>query len=117
MLSIDHDNRSQITRGDSAYITVNLTGLDGNPYDMVSGDMLALTVRKKAEDTSPVLLQATSDTNTIALKPAQTAQMEPGGYSYDIQLTTAAGDVFTVVGAIRQNVYFGNFIVLPEVTM
>ena len=117
MLSIDHDNRIQITRGDSAYITVSLTGLDGNSYDMVSGDMLALTVRKKAEDASPVLLQATSDTNTIVLKPAQTAQMEPGGYSYDIQLTTAAGDVFTVVGAIRQNVYFGNFIVLPEVTM
>lgn len=117
MLSIDHDNRIQITRGDSAYITVSLTGLDGNPYDMISGDMLALTVRKKAEDASPVLLQATSDTNTIVLKPAQTAQMEPGGYSYDIQLTTAAGDVFTVVGATKQSASLNNFLVLPEVTM
>lgn len=117
MLSIDYDNKIQLTKGDSAYITVSLTGLDGNPYDMVSGDMLALTVRKKAEDASPVLLQVTSDTNTIMLKPAQTAQLHPGNYSYDIQLTTAAGDVFTVVGATKQVSSLNNFVILPEVTM
>lgn len=84
---------------------------------MQAGDKLTLTVRKQAIDTSSVLLQSVSDTDTIKLAPEQTKTLASGSYSYDIQLTTIAGDVFTVAGATSTNNNLSNFVVLPEVTV
>lgn len=106
-----------LTRGDSAYITVTLKAQDGAAYTMQAGDKLTLTVRKQAIDTSSVLLQSVSDTDTIKLAPEQTKTLASGSYSYDIQLTTIAGDVFTVAGATSTNNNLSNFVVLPEVTV
>ena len=111
------NGRIMLTRGDSAYITVTLKAQDGAAYTMQAGDKLALTVRKLAIDTSVVLLQSVSDTDTIKLAPEQTEKLVPGSYSYDIQLTTVAGDVFTVAGATSTNNNLSNFVVLPEVTV
>ena len=63
-----------LTRGDSAYITVTLKAQDGAAYTMQAGDKLTLTVRKQAVDTSSVLLQSVSDSNTIKLAPEQTVE-------------------------------------------
>lgn len=106
-----------LTRGDSAYITVTLKAQDGAAYTMQAGDKLTLTVRKQAIDTSSVLLQSVSDTDTIKFAPEQTKTLASGSYSYDIQLTTIAGDVFTVAGATSTNNNLSNFVVLPEVTV
>lgn len=106
-----------LTRGDSAYITVTLKAQDGAAYTMQAGDKLTLTVRKQAIDTSSVLLKSVSDTDTIKLAPEQTKTLASGSYSYDIQLTTIAGDVFTVAGATSTNNNLSNFVVLPEVTV
>lgn len=111
------NGKIMLTRGDSAYITVTLKALDGAAYTMQAGDKLTLTVRKQAIDASSVLLQSVSDTDTIKLAPEQTKTLASGSYSYDIQLTTIAGDVFTVVGATSINSNLSNFIVLPEVTV
>lgn len=92
------NGKIMLTRGDSAYITVTLKAQDGAAYTMQAGDKLTLTVRKQAVDTSSVLLQSVSDSNTIKLAPEQTEKLASGSYSYDIQLTTVAGDVFTVAG-------------------
>lgn len=111
------NGKIMLTRGDSAYITVTLKALDGAAYTMQAGDKLTLTVRKQAIDASSVLLQSVSDTDTIKLAPEQTKTLASGSYSYDIQLTTIAGDVFTVVGATSINSNLSNFIVLPDVTV
>lgn len=111
------NGKIMLTRGDSAYITVTLKALDGAAYTMQAGDKLTLTVRKQAIDASSVLLQSVSDSNTIKLAPEQTEKLASGSYSYDIQLTTVAGDVFTVAGATSINSNLANFIVLPEVTV
>ena len=116
MLMIKNGN-IMLTRGDSAYITVTLKAQDGAAYTMQAGDKLTLTVRKQAIDTSSVLLQSVSDTDTIKLAPEQTKTLASGSYSYDIQLTTVAGDVFTVAGATSTNNNLSNFVVLPEVTV
>lgn len=97
------NGKIMLTRGDSAYITVTLKSQDGAAYTMQAGDKLTLTVRKQAVDTSSVLLQSVSDSNTIKLAPEQTEKLASGSYSYDIQLTTVAGDVFTVAGATSIN--------------
>ena len=111
------NGKIMLTRGDSAYITVTLKSQDGAAYTMQAGDKLTLTVRKQAIDTSSVLLQSVSDTDTIKLAPEQTKTLASGSYSYDIQLTTIAGDVFTVAGATSTNNNLSNFVVLPEVTV
>ena len=104
------NGKIMLTRGDSAYITVTLKSQEGSAYTMQAGDKLAV-------DTSSVLLQSVSDSNTIKLTPEQTEKLASGSYSYDIQLTTVAGDVFTVAGATSINSNLANFIVLPEVTV
>lgn len=110
------NGKIMLTRGDSAYITVTLKSQEGSAYTMQAGDKLTLTVRKQAVDTSSVLLQTESDSTQLHLLPAQTKQLTAGKYSYDIQLSTASGDVYTVVGAADTNTSLSNFTILPEVT-
>lgn len=105
-----------LTKGDSAYIDVDLTTSTGETYEMQDGDTLTLTVRQMADDTSAVLLQAESDNTQLHLTPEQTKQLSPGKYSYDIQLSTASSDVYTVVGAADTDSSLNNFMILPEVT-
>lgn len=115
MLTIKN-GRISLTRGDSAYISVTMKTQDGTAYTMQPGDKLTLTVRKFAIDTSSVLLQSVSDTDTIAIAPEQSKKLHCGSYSYDIQLNTVGGDVFTIAGATSVTNNLSNFIVLPEVT-
>ncbi len=115
MLSIKNGKIS-LTRGDSAYINVDLTTSTGEVYEMQAGDTLTLTVRRLADDTSAVLLQTESDSAQLHLLPAQTKQLSAGKYSYDIQLVTSSGDVYTVVGATNTSTILNNFTILPEVT-
>ena len=106
-----------LTRGDSAYLNFHLTTQDGEGYQLQEDDLLHLTVREQADSVYPVLLEAESTTETILLTPEQTGQLEPGKYSYDVQLQTAAGDVFTIVGAQSTSARLKNFVICPEVTV
>ena len=105
-----------LTKGDSAYIGIDLTDALGEDYEMKDGDKLTLTVRRSADALADVKLQATSDSTTIRLSPEQTGKLSAGNYSYDVQLDTAAGDRFTIVGASSTSTSLNNFIILPEVT-
>ena len=106
-----------LTRGDSAYLNFDLTTQDGEEYPLQEGDLLRLTVRAQADSSCPVLLEAESTDETILLKPEQTEQLEPGKYSYDVQLQTASGDVFTILGATGVSPRLKNFVICPEVTV
>ena len=114
----------EITRGDYRTLEVGLKDARGEPYEMREGDFLTLTVRELPEAASPVLVQVHSATNVLTFTPGDTANVEPGQYSADIQLTTADGKVITLwesvpadqrsKGKIKN---WKNFIILPEVTM
>lgn len=107
-----HDNIVEFTRGDTVNLTVNMRHTDGTPYVMQNGDTLTLSVRKAVG--SPVIIQEVSDNSAISLTADQTKQLEPGLCCYDIELKTAGGGVYTVVGitdTLRQNMR-----VWPEVT-
>lgn len=106
------DNIIKLTKGDSAVIRVEIVFENGDPYVMGTGDVLRFTVRKKP--TSDILLQVESSTNIINIPHSQTQNLEPGSCCYDIELTTASGEVFTVVG-LSDN-WATNMIVLSEVT-
>ena len=102
-----------ITKGDTGAFYVKMTKKsDGAEYILREGDKLTLTVREQVG--SPVLLRAESTTNNIRMNPSDTKNLEVGTCVYDIQLDTAEGDVFTIVGLTDESER--NMTVYPEVT-
>lgn len=86
----------KMTRGDSGRLAVDLKSSSGTPYIMREGDTLTLTVKKSVK--SEVLMQVISTTNTIYISPADSKKLTVGNCVYDIELKTASGDVFTILG-------------------
>ena len=112
------NGKIHLTRGDYAKIKCDMTDGEGTPYEMQDGDSLTLTIRKKPKDDSTILAQITSLTDEIAIQHEDTASIDPGSYSADIQLTTSDGKRFTffpdTVIATTKN--YENFVIGSEVT-
>lgn len=97
MLYID-DKTIKLTRGDTARLTVPIVNLANNgEYTMESGDILYFTVKKTAKDSDFLFQKLVTGSNSIHIKPEDTANLSFGKYKYDVQLTTATGDVYTVI--------------------
>lgn len=119
MLQIDNDC-IYITRRDDAMFRIVLK-LNGADYEMVTGDVLVLTVRNTPEESSPILAEITSESNIFSISHEDTVGIPAGSYSADIQLQQGDGKRTTVwptiVGSNRTRVHnFRNFNVMPEVT-
>lgn len=121
MLIIENDVIN-ITKGDDGAVNVNVS-VGGEAYEMAANDILTLTVREKPEAASPALITIHSlpGRSRIVIDSGATANLEPGKYSADIQLTTEDGRIHTVwpelEGSARYRVKnWGNFIIMPEVT-
>lgn len=97
-----------LTRGDSADIIVNITDANGDIYTPDVTDVIKFTLKKNCE-TSDIIIQKTLVNSVISLLPADTKDLPYGTYYFDVQLSTAAGDVYTVVSPHR-------FIIDKEVT-
>ena len=107
MFNIDNSN-VKITRGDTGIIAIVLQNKDGSAYEMQPNDVLLMTVKRNAL-TKEVLIQKQFADGQVKIEPADTDELSYGTYYYDVQLTTAAGDVFTVITPHK-------FEVMPEVT-
>lgn len=113
-----------LTKGDDGALEVaSITDAQGTEYGMQPGDTLTLTVREYPTNESPVLLSTTSPPGSkrILIRNADTANIEPGRYSADVQLTTNEGYRFTVWPMLEGSKRYRtsnlkNFIVMPEVT-
>lgn len=113
-----------LTKGDDAVLEVSSITTDGGvEYALQETDVLTLTVRALPSSESPVLIQIDSlqGSNRIVLRHEDTAEMNVGRYSADVQLTTADGKRYTiwpsVSGSGRYVVKnFNNFVIMPEVT-
>ena len=105
----------QLTRGDTARFDVDIINqVDGTPYQLQAGDVLTLTMRVRP-DSAEKSMQRTAEAGTASfyIRPEDTARLGAGQYVYDIQLTTAGGDIYTVIGPPQDRC---NFTILPEVT-
>lgn len=94
MLTISNKNIF-LTRGDTAKIALSITSAGSAAYDSTK-DRVVLTVKKSTTDKEKIL-QKTAVNDVITISHADTRNLEYGDYVYDIQLTTAAGDVYTVI--------------------
>lgn len=98
MLHIKDDGTIRLTRGDTARLTIPIINSASNSeYTMQSGDVLFFTVKKSAKDTNYLFQKKIIGANLIHIKPEDTDNLSFGKYKYDAQLTTASGDVYTII--------------------
>lgn len=98
MLKISKDNTIRLTRGDTAWLPVRITNTATNEeHPLTDKDTLTLTVRKHCLNTNACLQKTLVGENIFHIEPKDTADLAFGRYKYDVQLTTAAGDVYTVI--------------------
>lgn len=110
MLYVLEDGTIRLTRGDTARLTVDISNdLTQNFYEIQDGDVLTLTVKKTIKDTTACLQKTANSSNMLYIQPEDTSELEFRKYVYDVQLTTAAGDVYTVIEP-------STFEIMPEVT-
>lgn len=98
---VEGQNLSMV-RGDSEAITVTMRK-DDETVPFTTGDTVYFTVKAspKLPDIAlqKIVVDFTQDgAARIELKPEDTKKLTPRQYWYDIQYTSAAGDVKTIVG-------------------
>ena len=98
MLYVKDDGAIMLTRGDTARLMVPIkNSVDSDEYPIQSEDTLHFTVKKSAKEYEPLLQKVIKGSNVIHIKPEDTKGLSFGKYKYDVQLTTASGDVYTVI--------------------
>ena len=111
MLTVDKDNTIHLTRGDTARLSIDraTNAVTGKEYVFTEEDEVTLTVKKTVMDTSPAVQIRVPGGEAFHIKPENTKALAFGRYIYDVQLTTAEGDVYTVIPP-------ATFEILKEVT-
>lgn len=97
MLKVFDDNSVELTRGDTARLKVTVTNDDDEEYVVQSEDVLTLSIKKKVKDNEALVTKTIKGSDTFHIEPKDTSELEFGKYKYDVQLTTAVGDVYTVI--------------------
>ena len=95
MFNVRNNNISLI-RGDSCILELAITDQEGNEYTLEDTDVVVLTVKKSTRADDIVFQKKVTD-NKIKIDPEDTAKLPYGKYVYDVQLTTAAGYVDTII--------------------
>lgn len=121
MLIVEND-MVYLTRGDDAVLEVALAQDGDVPYEMQPGDEMVFTVRALPSAESPVLLRVPSQSGRIVLRHEDTADLEVGQYSADVQLLTADGKRITVWPMLSESQRkrvrnWKNMTIMPEVTI
>lgn len=88
-----------LTRGDSAYITVNVTDANGEQYILQQGDHIHMQVRTRPND-GQLLFESIinpGDDYIWHIVPSDTNDLEIGEYYWDAQIELSNGDIFTFI--------------------
>lgn len=113
-----------LTKGDDAVLEITSIATEGGEeYELQPEDVLTLTVRALPSAQSPALIQvdALPGSRRIVFGHDDTAELDVGRYSADVQLTTAEGKRYTVWPTITGSGRYviknlNNFVIMPEVT-
>ncbi|MFQ5647323.1 MAG: BppU family phage baseplate upper protein [bacterium] len=95
-------------RGDDRTLEISVTDSQGQPVDL-TGSSLKFSVKQSSSDVA-YLVQKSSDFSSeisitdpiggvfqIYLVPGDSNGLTPGAYQYDIELTSSAGKIYTVL--------------------
>mgnify|MGYP007099005335 CR=1 FL=1 len=99
MLTVDKDNTIHLTRGDTARLLLGtvVNEVTGKDYPLSAEDTVTFTVKKTVYDNEPAVQITVPGGAAIHITPEKTQELSFGKYLYDVQLTTADGDVYTVI--------------------
>lgn len=99
-----------MTRGDTETLTVTVTQDDGDVETAFNFASAVLTIRKDKRTGSKVLeiepRSIEGGVCTFSFTPDMTAELPAGKYVYDVQVTTADGEVKTPIGGSEQAAKF-----------
>lgn len=96
MFVIDKHKKIILTKGDTASINVNVSYLDGTPYEIKSDDVITMMVGKTSTSEACITKLANSD-HKIIFDHLDTNNLTPGLYVYDVQLQTENGNIYTII--------------------
>lgn len=98
MLYVNPDGTIKLTRGDTARLEVSIKNdLTNSDYEMTFEDVLRFTIKKTVNDSTPAVQKVVTGSNQFHIEPEDTKPLSFGKYLYDVELTTASGDVYTVI--------------------
>ena len=87
-----------LTRGDTLKALISITDHEGMPYTPKQGDQIRFAMKRNVTDPEPLVLKVIPiDTMTLVIDPEDTKSLDFGTYKYDIQITTADGEVDTFI--------------------
>lgn len=110
MLYVNEDNSIQLTRGDTARISVSIINdMTDTEYEMTESSKLTLTIKKHETDSQPLVKKVLTGSTNFHILPSDTKKLSFGKYVYDVELVTESGDVYTIIGP-------STFEILKEVT-
>lgn len=98
MLKIDDDYNIWLTRGDTARLHITIKNKDKTTYEINPNDTLRLTVKKSYKLPEHLFQKVVQGTNIFDIKPEDTNHVQFGRYVYDVEITTASGEVYTIIG-------------------
>lgn len=92
------NNEIYITRGDSAFIQIQLFDDNGDVYTPVSGDKVFFRLKKDIFGNTLLLMKEIDINNlTLELTPNDTSWLDFTLYRYEIELVTVNKKHFTVI--------------------
>lgn len=94
MFQLLENNKIKLTRGDTAYIEVELDSC----YQIQEGDTYTFSCKKRVSDSEYAFKITWPAGEILQISPSDTKNLEFGKYLYDIQLDTVDGEVFTLIG-------------------
>lgn len=98
-------NTISLTRGDTLYLSVQMTK-DDAIYTPVEGEVVRFALKRKIDDAEEPLILKDIPISTMILKlnPEDTKSLSYGSYKYDIEYTSVDGDVDTFIGPANFNI-------------
>ena len=99
MFKVDKDNTIHLTRGDTARFSIGriVNTVTNVNYTPTPEDTVTMTVKKTVLDAAPCVQLIVPGGEGFHIKPEDTKEMAFGKYVYDVQLTTADGDGYTII--------------------
>lgn len=99
VFKVDEDNTIHLTRGDTARFSIGpvVNTITNTNYTPTPEDTVTMTIKKTVLQADPCVQIIVPGGEVLHIKPEDTKAMAFGKYVYDIQLTTADGDVYTIV--------------------
>lgn len=98
MLYVNEDGVVRLTRGDTARLEITVkNSLTNEDYSFEPEDILTFTIKKTVKTATPLVQKVVKGDNTFHIEPNDTKDLSFRKYFYDVQLTRANGDVYTVI--------------------